>query len=773
MKKNLLLVGGLLAATFSSQAQLTNCGLGITTAGTGQTKTYTLSVPPTATPYTFYISPNTGVTISGTGLTKTATYTYGGTYGLSLSAANCSDTVRIQDIIVGPMNCAQASFSLSAYVNPQTRIVSFNTYGSGLQVPGYTSSVVYDYGDGTSGTSNTHIYANSGPVTATATMTYSHPQFPACTSTATTTFTAPIPPCNLNYTKSGSGLTRTYTALMSAPNAQFSGAIRYAPSNTSIASFSTNSYTHTYTQPGYYQVELRASTPSCIDTIRFTDTVAGPLNCSALTHSMTATHYSPGDNFYFRHQGSATHRYPGYTTTTTYNYGDGTTGTSPYHTYAATGNFLVTATTLLTHPSFNSCTIVDTVTVRPVIFNCANVQASFTYSNSGSTYTFNNTSTPSLPAGVSVDYFWYSSAGFWANGPGSKTFTFTQNGTYNVALRAQWRLANGILLCQDSVTQTITVGAVPPPPSTISTWVAWDSTVNAAGASVKLWLIQQDSAAQTLTAVDSALIPVTSGASLVSHNFNNRPAGSYRVKAHMLNQPSSWTTGFLPTYATNAAYWNNATVVNHSGPQSYASILLQQGAPMTGPGFIGGSISQGANKGAAGDPMPAVTVLLRNAANKPVTSTQTDSTGHYSFSNVPTGKYSVFPEELNYATTPASVNITTTQPSSAGIDFLRQPNAKTIHPVGLSVYGALAKEGSITISPNPAQDRLTIQFATAPQKGMLLQLFNLSGQQVRSLQITDAQPVQHLNLSGLASGNYLLHVGAGEGKGVYQIHVQP
>ncbi len=601
MKKQLLLLGGLLLSAIGSYAQLTNCGLAIAKSGAGPVKTYTLTVPATVPAYSFNINPSTGVTTTGTGLVKTATFAYGGVYTLYLESPNyCTDSIWIQDTVQGPLNCAG----------------------------------VYSY---------------------------------------------------LN--RSGSGLT-----------------------------------------------------------------------------------WNINQNVY---GGNA----PGYTSATLYNYGDGTSGTSNSHTYTSAGNYLITATTTLSHPSYPPCNKIDTVTIIATggtsNFNCANAHAGFTYTNNGATYTFNNTSSYPATAGVSVAYQWSSNAGFSATGAGSKTYTFAQNGTYNIWLKATWT-GNGMVLCRDSVMQTINVTSVPPPPNVITAYASWDSTVNAAGASLKMWLIKYDSSAQTLSAVDSALIPISANMAFAAHDFMNRPAGSYRVKAHMINQPSSWTTGFLPTYATNAAYWNNATVINHTGATSYASVWLQQGTPMTGPGFISGNILQGANKGAAvGDPMPHITVLLRNNANGLVAATETDANGMYSFANVPVGSYSIYPEEMNYATTPsAQIQITTANPRSTANDFWRETIAKTLHPMATAVQ-SVSLENTIRISPNPAREQLTLEFATAPQKGAVLQLYNLNGQRVKSYEITDAQSTQQLSLSGIAAGNYLLHIPTAEGKQITRITVQP
>ncbi len=457
-----------------------------------------------------------------------------------------------------------------------------------------------------------------------------------------------------------------------------------------------------------------------------------------------------------------------------WNFGDGTTSTafSPSHTYANAGTYCV----VLTVATGTGCTAVDTQCISVTGtgtggFSCANVNAAFTYTDTNWTFTFSNTTINTNTAPATVAYSWSFGDG-GTDTLASPWHFYSSPGTYNVYMIATWS-ANGVVLCTDTFQQQVVI-AGPPPINELVATAVWDASISAGNASVMFWLINYDSTTQMLTAVDSALMPCFSNVSFIDAYWTNLPSGDYRVKAHMINQPSSWTTGLLPTYADSAFNWQNATVISHSGARSGAAIYLQQGLPMNGPGFISGNVLQGANKGTAvGDPMRHITVYLRNAANKPVASTETDANGMYSFRNVPVGSYNVYPEEMNYATTPsATIQITAANPRSTANDFWRETIAKTLHPMATAVQ-SVSLENAVRISPNPAHDRLNIQFPTTPQKGAVLQLYNLSGQLVKSYEINDAQPAQQLSLSGIAAGNYLLHIPTAGGKQVSRITIQP
>src|SRR5690606_9842500 len=139
---------------------------------------------------------------------------------------------------------------------------------------------------------------------------------------------------------------------------------------------------------------------------------------------------------------------------------------------------------------------------------------------------------------------------------------------------------------------------------------------------IKVWLIVFNSQTNILAAIDSQVVTSGGGIGAVAYSFQSVVAGSYRVKAAMLSGPSSGT-GLLPTYNSNPVtlspiLWSNATVITHtSNAPSAAGIRLAVGTITSGPGFIGGNVSQGANKGTANG-IAKMAVLLLDANNNPV-----------------------------------------------------------------------------------------------------------------------------------------------------------
>src|SRR5690606_27869530 len=143
--------------------------------------------------------------------------------------------------------------------------------------------------------------------------------------------------------------------------------------------------------------------------------------------------------------------------------------------------------------------------------------------------------------------------------------------------------------------------------------------------------------------------------------------------------------------------------VGHTGGSTIARhIWMKSGNPGTGPGFIGGNVSQGANKGTGGG-IPGMLLFVRDALNNVVTMTYTDNNGDYSFTNLPAGNYTVYPEDMNYTNIPsATLTITCTQTNVTGIDFERTNLNRTIQPKTTAI-GNVAGVDLFSIYPNPSE----------------------------------------------------------------------
>ncbi|WP_118949989.1 PKD domain-containing protein, partial [Taibaiella helva] len=389
---------------------------------------------------------------------------------------------------------------------------------------------------------------------------------------------------------------------------------------------------------------------------------------------------------------------------------------------------------------------------------CDSLHADFTHTVTGNTAHFTNTSNT---VNTITPY-----AASWSFGDGSSTtqynpsHTYAGPGTYTVTLAMVWVDSFTMAqFCIDSISHNVVIGSNPAN-NEISGNIYLDS-FNAPNPtdSLKVWLILHDSTTNTLTAVDSLFLSAFNP----HYGFHNAPAGTYYVKANVLGQTPG-TTGYIPTYHFSSPYWGGATPIFHSGGASlHKHIMMLTGTVTSGPGFIGGNISMGAGKGTATG-VPDLLVLLRNSSNEVITSTYTDANGDYAFSNVPEGSYNVYPEEMNYRTTPSSsITLASGSYSSNGNNF--QQTEDEIVPTQVLGITRLSKEDGITVYPNPVAQTLYLESRNG--RFSELALVNVLGQVVHQQPIRSG--TNKIETGRLTAGIYYLLIKGSEGTRSVQI----
>lgn len=396
-----------------------------------------------------------------------------------------------------------------------------------------------------------------------------------------------------------------------------------------------------------------------------------------------------------------------------------------------------------------------------------NASASATVS--GNVVTLTNTSTPTASTGI---YTYYSIN--WGDGStptgvttnAAQVHAYTIGGTYTIALM-QSVLDSTVFpptQCNDSTWVVVTVTGANQ--NYISGSLIVDSTSNID--SYKVWLITYDSATSILAAVDSVVITTMAGGG--TYSFNNPAAGQYRTKA-ALHSGATSGTGHVPTYHTSSLMWNTATIINHTGGiTSGKNITMQTGTLTSGPGFIGGNVNQGANKGTANG-IAGLNVFLVNGSGNVIAFTETDANGAYSFSNIPVGAYSVAPENLNYATTPAVLNITAANASVTGVNFERSHSGKTIVPVASGIANVANNGLEYAIFPNPAADVVTISWNKQANANANISITDISGKTIYTG--TSAMSANTtIDVSALQAGLYFLNVSSDAGSSTQKLTIQ-
>ena len=569
-------------------------------------------------------------------------------------------------------------------------------------------------------------------------------------------------------------LTRTSTFPTPIGNTMDYFDVNWGDNSTNLIWGPTTTANHTYTTPGVYNIQMvqywidSTGNPStsvyCSDTAYQTVTITVPpcnasissVNNGGGAYTFTAINLGSGPNTYV------------------WDFGDGSTGTgSPItHTYTTSGSYNVT---LVSTGGGCSHTSTQNLNVWTGTLNCASLNASFTTNSSGYTAYFNNTSTyPSntLPGIVGRKASWdFGDGSAVVNNVNYTSHTYAAAGTYAVTMTNDWydSLNNSVVLCTDVDVQTITITTPPPPPNFISGSITYDSTLTNTQLSFKVWLIEVgfDSSVMstTLTAVDSLITP--SQWFWANYQFNNVPSGGYFVKARVA--PGTTNPGLIPTYHQSSAIWNNATYISHYGGSTANNhIFMISGTPSSGPGFIGGNVSQGAGKGTNAG-VANLSVLLRDATNNVIASTYTDVNGDYSFGGIGNGSYTIYPEEMNYATTPsapivigAGVNTYTT------VDF--EKNSTSIQPKPTAIKD-VAVNNVFSLYPNPTKGQVNITWKSNVSGEANVVITDISGRVVYN-QAISTKTTQPINLSGMNQGVYFIKINTEKGQYTERIVLQ-
>lgn len=427
-----------------------------------------------------------------------------------------------------------------------------------------------------------------------------------------------------------------------------------------------------------------------------------------------------------------------------WDFGDNTTSTdqNPFHVYNSAGTYGVCLTIVNADQSCQQ-TYCDTVVVGNV--GTGGCDASF--SNSGPTpigYTFSaNVQNNGLYYEWTIDNQ-YVGDGFEALAPGLAT------GVHTICLTVIDSLNN----CSDTQCQTITVGS--------NNCFGYISGQLYAGSSNQpvdegvVYLIAFDANTNQLTAVDSML--VDSGN---YYFFGPLVCGEYFIKG-AANAGSQYYGNHIPTYYGNSPFWSFAQTITlgQVNAQVTADVFLIASSNPGGPGFIGGNVSQGANKTDPGDPLGGMQVILFDLSGNAIGYTYTDGNGEFGFSNLAYGSYQVYVEQLGVDTDPAYVSIGPDQPS---VDNLQIFASETLISTGINEFDF---EGAISeVYPNPVGSDASINFNLETEVLVSINVLDLTGRTIStaSRSISSGENQVRLDVDGLTEGYYFLNVQDADG----------
>ncbi len=319
--------------------------------------------------------------------------------------------------------------------------------------------------------------------------------------------------------------------------------------------------------------------------------------------------------------------------------------------------------------------------------------------------------------------------------------TVNMNNTSTANLQICRNTQTGCQICGIISTQNTLV-------STDSSWV---------------YLIQYDPNTQMLTAVDSTLSFMTNPNS-PTYCFNNVAAGNYLVKAAM----STWNpnyANYLPTYHGNSLLWSSAQTITVCPSVNNANITFIAGTNPGGPGFIGGLVTQGANK-TQNTALVGATVILKNSNGNNIAWTQTDANGAYSFPNLAYGTYHIWVDVLNLYGTVKIVTISAGTPSSTGNEI-----EMNLNPV--SVESLNWDSESLVLFPNPASSLVTLSLNALQSSEVFIEIMSVTGAILLSelRTIESGANTEVLDCSLLPSGMYFVKLSDAKGNRILKLSI--
>ncbi len=421
-----------------------------------------------------------------------------------------------------------------------------------------------------------------------------------------------------------------------------------------------------------------------------------------------------------------------------WDFGDNTFSSdqNPIHAYNGTGTYTVCLTIVSADQSCQN-TYCSTVTVGSPNGNC---DASF--SNSGPTpigYTFSATA-----QNPNLYYYWeidnaYVGDGYEAYAPG-----FT-NGVHTICLT----IVDSLSGCLDTQCQTITVGGNNCY-GYISGQVYAGTNNNPLDAGI-VYLITFDANSNQLTAVDS--MPVDSGN---YYFFGPLACGDYLIKA-AAGVNSQYYSNHIPTYYGNSPFWGFAQTVSlgQANQQITADVTLIAANNPGGPGFIGGDVTQGANKMDPGDPLAGMQVMIFDLSGNAITYGYTDVNGEFGFSDLAYGTYQVYVEVLGVQTIPAVVTIGPDNPSEENVHIFA---SETLISTGIEEFDF---EGAVSnVYPNPVSDNVFINLNFENELSVNVSILDLTGRTISTevFNVAGGENTVNISADNLKGGYYFLNI---------------
>jgi PKD repeat protein len=238
--------------------------------------------------------------------------------------------------------------------------------------------------------------------------------------------------------------------------------------------------------------------------------------------------------------------------------------------------------------------------------------------------------------------------------------------------------------------------------------------------------------------------------------FYQIPVGKYVVKAQP-DEGSEFYGDLIPTYYGDNMFWEDATIIDLNNTSWEYDIHLMTGIEMTnGNCSLDGNVVYTDSESVLGDvPAELVDLYLVDDDNTVYLSHYSDETGYFDFTNLPTGKYWIYPELTGTQTKKLHFELTDDEPSISGIQIIIGPSGPDF------IFENTSKESFIdNLYPNPASDDVNVSFNNKDNSDLKIELMDLNGKIIYSRGVENPNFSNSISfkVSGLKAGLYLLKI---------------
>jgi PKD repeat protein len=233
--------------------------------------------------------------------------------------------------------------------------------------------------------------------------------------------------------------------------------------------------------------------------------------------------------------------------------------------------------------------------------------------------------------------------------------------------------------------------------------------------------------------------------------FVELPSGPYFMRAEP--QPGSqFYNTYLPTYQGDEILWTHGQAYQHQGLNFGADIHMKAlTPPASGPGRIAGRVFPTNGFPLPPGPLPRVTMILFDAQWTPRAFTYTNPQGFFSFNQLATGSYNVYPELAGIPGHPAYVSISSSSPMADSVNFSLGLTLNSVSDVSAPLQ--------FSVYPNPFMDMLYVESVSgATDKDLKIELVSPTGRIVTSQNIQPGSNRISLSLHDVAAGLYFLQI---------------